>query len=248
MFKILTGKYDSDISNFVTLSDQALNTRGHSLKIAKFRPNTTLRKFSFTTKCTDTWIYNLPDKVIAAPSINSFKNNWTSSGVPFPCFTTMKTTQHLEISPGECKHTITKLYFETWQLKSRQKTRPEGAYMSWIIIGIVFFFKNQWILGQIKQQQNTFLVGFWLRMFIAPVSIYKHIERIAQIEINDATFLLPLEWKNELRMPKMSKVVKHYKKVAHTRYAWKVSFWSSNVILEQLNCKETVKKCKKIFI
>ncbi len=74
MFKILTGKYDSEVSNFVRLSDQAPNERGHSFKIARFRANTTLRKFSFTTRCTDIW-NNLPDEVIAAPGINSFKNH-----------------------------------------------------------------------------------------------------------------------------------------------------------------------------
>ncbi len=67
MFKILTGKYDSEVSNFVRLSNQAPNTRDHSLKIAKLRPNTTLHKFSFTTRCTDTW-NNLPDELKAAPS------------------------------------------------------------------------------------------------------------------------------------------------------------------------------------
>ncbi len=57
MLKILTAKYDSEVNNFVR--PQAPNTRGHSLKIAKFRPHTTLRKFLFTTRCTDTW-NNLP--------------------------------------------------------------------------------------------------------------------------------------------------------------------------------------------
>ncbi len=73
MFMILTGIYDSEVSNFVKLSDQTPNTRGHFLKIAKLRPNKTLRKFSFITRCTDTW-NNLLDEVIAAPSVNSFKN------------------------------------------------------------------------------------------------------------------------------------------------------------------------------
>ncbi len=75
MFKILTGKYDSELEViiFVRLSDQAPNTRSHFLKVAKFRPNTTQRKFSFITRCTDTWD-NLPDEMIAAPSINNFKN------------------------------------------------------------------------------------------------------------------------------------------------------------------------------
>ncbi len=76
MFKILTGKYNSEVSNFVKLLDRTPITQGHSLKIAKFRPNTTLlvQKFSFTTRFTDTW-NNLPDEVIAAPNINSFKNH-----------------------------------------------------------------------------------------------------------------------------------------------------------------------------
>ncbi len=55
IFKILTGKYDFEASIFAKLSNEALKTRGHSMTIAKFRPNTTLRKFSFATRCGYTW-------------------------------------------------------------------------------------------------------------------------------------------------------------------------------------------------
>ncbi len=65
------GKYDFEASIFAKLSNQALKTRGHSMTIAKFTPNATLRKFSFATRCMYTW-KNLPDEVIAAPSIISF--------------------------------------------------------------------------------------------------------------------------------------------------------------------------------
>lgn len=47
-------------------------TRGHSLKLVKPRVETSLRQRFFTQRSIDSW-NSLPEHVISAPSINSFK-------------------------------------------------------------------------------------------------------------------------------------------------------------------------------
>ena len=48
-------------------------TRGHRFKLDKPRANTKIRQNSFSNRVINVW-NDLPDKVVAAPSINSFKN------------------------------------------------------------------------------------------------------------------------------------------------------------------------------
>ena len=60
MYKILAGKYDPVVSNFIQFNTQ-LTTRGHQLKI-----------FSFVNRTTNIW-NSLPEKVVSAPSILSFE-------------------------------------------------------------------------------------------------------------------------------------------------------------------------------
>ena len=55
LYKILTEKYDADVSsNFVTLRDNELDTRGHHLKIFKERCRLNIKN-SFIHRCTDVW-------------------------------------------------------------------------------------------------------------------------------------------------------------------------------------------------
>jgi hypothetical protein len=49
------------------------NTRGHAYKLKKLRCNTTLRQHFFTSRVTDSWNC-LPNAVVEAQSLNSFKN------------------------------------------------------------------------------------------------------------------------------------------------------------------------------
>ena len=76
VYKLLHGKYDSDISNIVKLhkdSDTREGKRGHSLKLFIERACTNVRKESFSLRVTRLW-NDLPEVVVTAPSINSFKN------------------------------------------------------------------------------------------------------------------------------------------------------------------------------
>ena len=78
VYKLLQGKYDSDVSNIIKLykdSDRREGTRGHSLKLFIERARTNVRKESFSLRVTRLWNDLLEDEVVVtAPSVNSFKN------------------------------------------------------------------------------------------------------------------------------------------------------------------------------
>lgn len=82
MYKILTGKYDQDVSNFINLNNQQI-TRGHHLKIKKERPRTIQRKYSFVNRTTNIW-NSLPEYIISAPSVNSFERRLDKFWINLP--------------------------------------------------------------------------------------------------------------------------------------------------------------------
>jgi hypothetical protein len=71
VFKILKGF--EGISGDVFFRVECTRTRGHSMKLYKERVNKDVCKFSFGNRVIDQW-NNLPQEVINAKSINSFKN------------------------------------------------------------------------------------------------------------------------------------------------------------------------------
>ena len=73
-FKILTKVYDDDVSPNLCLHSSEQTTHGHKLKLQKQRCEGALRLNSFPLRITNVW-NNLPQNVIEAPSVNSFKNN-----------------------------------------------------------------------------------------------------------------------------------------------------------------------------
>ena len=85
--RLLQGKYDSDVSSIVKLhkdNDTRKGARGHSLKLFLERPRTNVRKESFSLRVTRLW-NGLPEVVVTAPSINSFKTrldrHWSTEGL-----------------------------------------------------------------------------------------------------------------------------------------------------------------------
>ena len=72
VYKLLHGKYDSDVSNIVKLHKDS-DTRGHSLKLFIERACTNVRKETFSLRVTRLW-NELPEIVVTASSVNSFKN------------------------------------------------------------------------------------------------------------------------------------------------------------------------------
>ena len=71
VYKILTKKYDEQVANFLPLRVDS-NTRGHNFKLYKDRSRLDIRKYSFTQRTVDTW-NSLPDKVVNAPTVQSFE-------------------------------------------------------------------------------------------------------------------------------------------------------------------------------
>ena len=77
VFKIMNNYYDSDAS--INLPQQAGTTRGHDKKLYQRRYEKDIRKFYFTNRIVHNIMWNtLPNDVVNAPSINSFKNRLDS--------------------------------------------------------------------------------------------------------------------------------------------------------------------------
>ena len=72
LYKILSGKYDPEVSNFMQLSDNT-TTRGHDYKLFKVRTNLNVRKYSFVHRSVDLW-NSLPRSVVTAKSVQSFES------------------------------------------------------------------------------------------------------------------------------------------------------------------------------
>ena len=77
----MTGKDKIDKEQFFPLADSNYGLRGHSLKIRKDRSNLDIRilKHFFSQRVVNAW-NKLPQHVVDAPSVNSFKTGWTTSG------------------------------------------------------------------------------------------------------------------------------------------------------------------------
>ena len=71
-YKILTGKYDKDVTEGFFKLRQDSDTRGHSLKIFKERPRLESRKHSFAFRVADPW-NSLTEDIVQAPSVASFE-------------------------------------------------------------------------------------------------------------------------------------------------------------------------------
>ena len=81
MYKILTGKYDPEVSNFIKMDAKNIITRGHPYKLEKIRPRLTIRQKSFVHRSCDLW-NQLREDVVSAPSVKAFERRldkqWTS--------------------------------------------------------------------------------------------------------------------------------------------------------------------------
>ena len=82
-YKILTGKEHVDPLQFLHISDIKYDLRGHSLKLVANRSRLNIRQNFFSQRVVRSWNC-LPQNVIDAPSVNSFKNRldkfWKSAG------------------------------------------------------------------------------------------------------------------------------------------------------------------------
>ena len=108
VYKQLQGKYGSDVSNIVKLhkdSDTREGTRGHSLKLFIERACTNVRKEGSSLRVTKLW-NDLPEVVVTAPSVNSFKHrldrHWSSESLSTT--TKLPCQEVVEHSKGKLKH------------------------------------------------------------------------------------------------------------------------------------------------
>jgi len=71
--KILTNKEHVDASLFFQFADPGYNIRGHCIQLYKPDLRLSIRKHFCSQRVIDTW-NDLPQNVVDAPSVNSFKN------------------------------------------------------------------------------------------------------------------------------------------------------------------------------
>ena len=97
VFKILTGKYDTATDKFLKLRSECAERqggRGNSMKLYAQRSRLELRKNSFGIRTAHIW-NSLPEVVISANTINSFKNRldkyWKNQEVLYDYKATLRT-------------------------------------------------------------------------------------------------------------------------------------------------------------
>ena len=77
MYKIIKGKYDKDVITLVKTAEESEvrhSTRKNTKKIVQLRANTELRRNFFSIRRVAKVWNRLPEKIVMAPSLNSFKN------------------------------------------------------------------------------------------------------------------------------------------------------------------------------
>ena len=75
-YKIIKGKYDKDVITLVKTAEESEvrhSTRTNTKKIVQQRANTELRRNLFSIRVAKVW-NRIPQKIVMAPSLNSFKN------------------------------------------------------------------------------------------------------------------------------------------------------------------------------
>ena len=84
LYKIMNGLYDREVAPQPSRREGI--TRGHSMKIYKERARTRLRQNQLMIRAVDAWNH-LPENVVTAPSLDSFKNRldkvWSDQPVKF---------------------------------------------------------------------------------------------------------------------------------------------------------------------
>ena len=70
LYKIMTGKYDEDVTDFIELNDR--ETRGHKYKIYKTQTRLNIRSHAFVHRSLNIW-NNLPEEVVNAQNVETFE-------------------------------------------------------------------------------------------------------------------------------------------------------------------------------
>ena len=106
VYKILTKKHDSAVSNFLPLhrTTRPTHTRGHQLKLLKRTSKHEPRSNYFSNRVVDWW-NALPSSVISAPSTTSFENrldqHWSNLTVKYRFDDAINSTRPLNAPGGD---------------------------------------------------------------------------------------------------------------------------------------------------
>lgn len=101
VYKIFDGIDKIEPDKLFTLASHR-TTRGHSFKLFKPRARLNTRRQSFSNRIVDTW-NSLPDTVVRAPSLNSFKSrlnlHWKHHQLKFTaaCYLTDYETRYRQV-------------------------------------------------------------------------------------------------------------------------------------------------------
>ena len=74
MYKIFAGKYDSEITEWITgkCTERQYDTRNHRYALQQSHIHYDIRKFSFSNRIIPLW-HSLPDNIVSSPTLNTFK-------------------------------------------------------------------------------------------------------------------------------------------------------------------------------
>ena len=73
VYKILYGLYNLKTTSHLFTLNKSSSTRGHEFKLTKYHTKSSLHANFFTNRVVSTW-NNLPNSVVTAGTLNSFKN------------------------------------------------------------------------------------------------------------------------------------------------------------------------------
>jgi len=74
LYKIFAGKYDSEITEWITgkCIERQYNTRNHRFALQHSHIHYDIHKFSFSNRIIPLW-NSLPDNIVSSPTLNTFK-------------------------------------------------------------------------------------------------------------------------------------------------------------------------------
>ena len=100
VYKVINGLYDRKANNVLKLNNEVVNrasTRGNPYKLFTQRPRLDVRKHSFSVRVAKVW-NSLPEKVVMAKSVDSFKNrldnHWKDQDILYNFKEDLKTGSH----------------------------------------------------------------------------------------------------------------------------------------------------------
>lgn len=71
-YKIISGIYDTEVTNGMLEQIESTRTRGHSYKLKKNQCRLNVRKYNYTNRIVDVW-NSLPEKVVTAKTVKQFE-------------------------------------------------------------------------------------------------------------------------------------------------------------------------------